>query len=335
MGRKWMCGGEQGHVDVFDIVNGIVSSTTRARGGNRSFYFDNHSQYGQKNLGSGIDELYFRWAVYPEGFGSGTGYALIFQALDSAAAIQISITANTANQLSVRRGSDGGTILGTSGAGLTLNKWHVIELWLKIADSGGEAELKINGVLEVDFNGDTKQTAIADMQHIKWQSGTTGSRFYPCYVDDIAINDTTGAQQNSWIGRGTILGFVPDGAGNYAQFTPSAGSNYQNVEEVPPDDDTTHNEDNVVDQKDSFTMGDIGAIGSISAVCWWARAKMVDGTGNLARLLRIASSDYQGSDLGLLTSYAYVFDILELNPDDSQPWEQADVNGLEAGYVAR
>ena len=55
------------------------------------------------------------------------------------------------------------------------------------------------------------------------------------YLDDIYVADSSGTFNNDLLGDIRIDNVHPNGAGNYTQFTPSAGANYECVDDNPYD----------------------------------------------------------------------------------------------------
>jgi hypothetical protein len=213
---------------------------------------------------------------------------------------------------------------------MVLDTWYVLEFHLKIDDVDGEIDTKIDGAIDIDFDGDTQHTGNAGIVQVQFSNAA--SSLPTIYIDDIAINDTTGGVNDSWIGRGGIYGLVPSGAGTHTDFTPSAGVNYAAVDEVPPDDDTTYVESSTAAHVDTYAITNlIPTSGAISAVQWVARAKLAEaGAGNFQRVLRHDGTDYNGGDLAVDTSYAYFTEIFDQAPD-STDWDITKVNALEAG----
>ena len=123
------------------------------------------------------------------------------------------------------------------------------------------------------------------------------------------------------------------GAGSNTGFAPSAGSNFENVDETPgPDDDGTYNDGDALNEKDSYAMDDLSAGGTIYALKHQMTVKKTDaGTVGVKPLIRVGGSDYVGSEVMLTTDYTTETQIWEDNPDDSNPFEEADVNAIEAG----
>lgn len=224
-----------------------------------------------------------------------------------------------------------GTVLATSTDTISLNVWYYLEFKVTIANSGGYAEARINGVNWVDFTGDTQTTANATADGVRFANTSNAGNVD---VDDIYVLDSNGAANNDFLGDCRVEGLLPSGAGNYAQFTPSAGSNYENVDEDAQDGDSTYNESDTNGHMDTFAMGNLTSTsGSIYGLQWLAHARKTDGGARvMRRLIRQGGSDYEGSDVSLADTYAYYREMLEQDPDTSAAWTISGVNAVEAGY---
>ena len=101
--------------------------------------------------------------------------------------------------------------------------------WLNVYKDGGATP-----VLTYAGDTDISSLQINKVRILHYNSpvyATQGSS----YMDDIYIDDTTGeASANAPILR--FYHVVPSGAGNYAEFDPSTGTNYSCVDEIPPSD---------------------------------------------------------------------------------------------------
>lgn len=331
MARIFMTGFEAGSIYVCDWIRDSPDiKTTTVRTGANSVYVGSSEGIGNSLSGSPA-EAYFRIGHYY----SGASYfaSVFFSLYDRDGANQLTFMYNkSTNLIEVRRGDQAGTLLATGSIACPVGSWYLHEIHVVIDDSVGVVQTKVNGVSDIDISSqDTQTSAYAEMT--KFLLGLDGiNKNALGYYDDIAINDTTGPINNSWIGRGGIHGLKPNAAGQYTQFTPSAGDNYAAVDEVPPDDDTTYVESDTVGHKDTYALEDLVPVsGDIQAVQWIARAKLAEaGEGNFQRLIRHDSVDYNGGDLAVDTSYAYFTEIIEKAPDGTD-WTIAKVNALEAG----
>jgi hypothetical protein len=103
---------------------------------------------------------------------------------------------------------------------------------IKIDSSDGWVNFYKDFDLELSYEGNTGNANITSAAYGTYTDmGVTGAHFR---WDDAYIDDTTGevAAANPPQYRYYLL--TPNGAGNYTQWTPSAGNNYQCVDEVPP-----------------------------------------------------------------------------------------------------
>lgn len=146
----------------------------------------------------------------------------------------------------------------------------------------------------------------------------------------VVIADTNG----DIIGNPRLGALFPDGAGATSAWTPSAGSNYQNVDEATPDDDSTYNESSTVNNIDTYTMQDTPAgVSAITAVAVTARLKKTDANSRtVAAVLRIGGTDYvHATTKGVPGDWAYLQWIWTVSPATGVAFTVVEVNAIEAG----
>lgn len=118
-----------------------------------------------------------------------------------------------------------GTVLGTStgnyGAGLG---WIYVELKCSIADSGGTAELRIGGVTEISFTGDTRNGGAGSISHVAFYPGGSGAGgMSGFFIDDLYILDGIGTP-NDFLGDCRVDTLYPNASGSNSDFSyPAAG----------------------------------------------------------------------------------------------------------------
>ena len=340
MARIWMSGLEAGHIDIFDSSNAATISAAQARTGTYSFLI---GTLGSVNAAfpAPETEIFGRIGIRSTygavigGFGNG-----LLRLYDNAGGSQIVILLSYyTNTIFVRRGAINGTVIGVGGI-LHQNRWQCMEFRLLVDNAAGVFQLKVDGTLVIDFAGDTQNTANADVLgfRIGWTEavGPASAGYY----DDIAFNNVGGGVNDSWIGRGGIPAIFPEGVGNSTDLGlfPNGGeANWEDVDEKPPDDDTTYVFDDVIDEHDSYETGDLPVTGTIAAVQWLARARSdLVGAPEIARILRIGGVDYQGADVGIDVAYDYRKEIFDEDPDAGPgAWTVAAINGMEIGVKVR
>ena len=336
MARIWMSGLEAGHIEIFDAAAWTAISAAQARTGSYSVNLSNDSfSYVRSALPAAIAEVYFRFGFHTD-FDTGTRLLCLY---DSGGTTQFTLTVQKEiHMFEARRGLFNGTILGRGGE-IHQNRWHCVEVRLKVDNAAGVVQVKVDGTLVIDFAGDTQETANADI--LSFQFGIPGDTLINTYIDDIAFNDISGGANFDWIGRGGIPAIFPIGAGASTDLDlfPNTGeANWEDVDEVPPDDDTSYVFDDLIDDHDSYETDDLPTTGTISAVQWVARAKSdLVGNPEIMRVLRIGGVDYDGAvDIAIDADYDYYPEILDEDPDAGPgAWTVAAVNGMEVGVKVR
>lgn len=340
MTRLLMCGFEQGSLGVFDSTSaGTIHqiSAVQKRSGVYSYKYQCSNaapSYGRWTLPSSPSEVYMKVGLYIVSKSATDSRNAFLTLRDSAGTENLSFRIKGTGEVQVLRGSQsGGTLIATGTTVLAVSAWYLISIRALIADVGGRVEVRIeDGASEIDFTGDTKATANANVHFLSvggdW---ITAVNCMVAHIDDVALNDIAGAVNNSWPSQAGIYGIVPMGVGNYAEWAPSAGANWDCVNEVPPSD-LDYVSDSVSGQKDSYAMGNTPGLGSMPAVCYWARAKKdLAGDLDLKRLFRIAGFDYSSAALPLPTVVAYVKEILENSPATGVPFTSAEIDAMEVG----
>ena len=264
-------------------------------------------------------------------------YFFVLAALIDVGTYQVSLNVEPDGTLGVYRGDAGasGVQLGTTSSGLSTDTWAYVEWKTTIHGSTGITEVKINGESLLSLEDQNTQ-ASGNGTANQVQLGGEIVTYVGGYWEDLYICDGSGSIRKDFLGDLRVQAILPDGAGNYSQFTPSAGANYQNVDDSPPDDDATYNESSAAAQKDSFTMGDLagGLIAEILGVQTNLWMKKTDaGVLTASPFLRISSTDHTAaSHSPSAESYADYMRIWEQNPDTAANFSVSDINALEPGY---
>ena len=337
--------GYQNYVDMgavsSDIISGINTNGTpslsnsygrRGSRGIRNGVYDNSFTYlFADNYATMIFGIAVRSEVNsPFSYDSGTP---LFRIMDGGST-QLRFHAQPGGELSARRGD--GTLLGTtSGANITYNIWRYIEVKVTIDNSAGVVEIRSDGNTVLNLTSqDTQNTANAYLNRVRFRVFYYGSFNGKLIADDLYFLDTTGSKNNDFLGDVRVDVIRPDGAGTYTTFTPSAGSNYENVDEVSgPDDNTTYNDGDTLGNKDSYALSSLSATGgTIHGVKSQATVRKTDAGVRSAKILtRAGTTDDLGSDISLSDSFQTKCVVNEDNPDDAAAWEEADVNAMEVG----
>ena len=309
-------------LEKYATLTNASYSTTTARTGNRSIRIGAFISGG--NLTKTLASSYGSLSVALGGYiTSGSGGRV--QLLDSAGAIQMTVELASSGTVSVYRGSETGTLLGSGGT-LTFGSWFHIELDVTVHDSTGAVNVYLNGASIISVSGvDTKNTAIAGAKSVKFTGPSNNNAYF--YIDDVVISDTF-----AQIGAGIVQTLYPTGAGATTQWTPSAGANYAAVDETTGDGDTTYVSTSTVNQIDTYTFGDLNAnSGTVLAVAVNTVGRAdAGGSPQVTAVLRPGSTDRLGTGVTQTATYANGQSIWETNPDGGS-WTEAAVNASEAG----
>ena len=137
---------------------------------------------------------YLRVAVSP------AGLTFVFRFRTATPGLLVGVLMTASRTVILRNDQTSGTI-GSASAALALDTWHLIEASLQINASTGDdvAELKVNGV-SVSSSSVLDLGATAPGRFEVGQISTAGGVSYVEFHDDLAINDSTGATDNTWVG---------------------------------------------------------------------------------------------------------------------------------------
>jgi len=320
--RQFTDGAEIGDVLFWSVISGNVTNVATApRSGNRHYSIANAT--GTRNI-TAVAEGYDRRGIYM------TSIAVAHQLIrwTKAGTILGSVRMNsTTAKLEIYTGT--GTLVATSANSLLATTHYLLETHIKISDAVGAIDVRIDGVDFVSFAGDTQPGG--DTTFDALIGYTTGT----LYLDDLAFNDTTGGVDNSWCGDGKVVMLPPSAAGDTTQWTPSAGSNWQNVDEVPPTADTDYNSANVSGYVDLYntTTFTIPANHVIKRVYAEARTREETAAGDVLQFgVKTNSVAYWSASQQQLTSYGrYVGDEYRTNPNTSVAWTQGELDALQVG----
>lgn len=317
-------GFESGNTLWWNAANGSNVSTN-PRSGARCWLVGNGGD--TKVLPASYSEFYFRWAHRFDSVNAA------FAMLNLGTGSVIRVSRNADNSISVYSNGGATLLFTTTGFSLVANTYFLFELHVKLGGAGvGVTELKVDGVSRGSNSATANNQTASTIDRLAFVGVGGVER-----IDDLAFNDTTTGNDNSWPGDGHYIALAPNGAGNSTQFTPSAGSNYQNVDEVPHNSDTDYNSTSSTNQRDDFTLSDSGLSGvNIPRVWiqWVSKIDVADGS-TLGGYLRSGGSDFDdGGGLQAQTlSYAeYRTQEWLTDPADSNPWSVTKVDALGAGY---
>jgi hypothetical protein len=327
MGRIFIDGFEHGNLAFWPAKVGatVVSSAGLDMDGNYCMGCTGIYDWVQRSLAD-ANELYFAFRWRPTTSGN-VGLLAVYKG--STAMVNVVTTSSGGFKCNTWS-----TLLASSAGGLySTDVTHKVEIYIKIDNTVGRVVVKINGIPVIDFTGDTQSGTDSTFDSLKIgaASGFPEGQYAQAYFDNVVVDDT------EWPGDTKIAAVVPTGAGNSAQWTPSAGANWDCVEEVPPSD-ADYITTNTVGQKDTYVASDLPSDASAVKCVQFAARAQKEGAAtpqNLAFVIRTGAVDYEGSGVVLPTVLSeHVRDLWVNNPATSQAFTPSEVNGMEIGIKA-
>ena len=254
----------------------------------------------------------------------------------------IYVSVNSDGSISVTRSNttgpaaSGGTVLGTSVAGIiSINNFYYIECKVLLSATVGTVTIRVNGIQVLNLtNQNTIHTAGATTYSSIWLSGLAGG-IPNTDFDDLYVLDGSGsAPYNDFLGDVRVDACLPTGVGWANGFSPSAGANWQCVDDATPNDDTDYNWTPNTGITDLFVTQDAPVAGaSVLGVQVNISAKKMDaGVCTVAPVVRTGGADVAGTAQGPTTVYTYLSQPYQINPVTSTPWTEATFNSSEFGY---
>jgi len=230
--------------------------------------------------------------------------------------------------------ADGTTVAATGTRSLTAGTNYHMQVYVNYADVGSIV-VKLDDNVEITYAGDTKPGVIADITRV----AITGATSNTTYIDTICVNSTAGTVDNSWPGVVRMKLLTPAGPGTYVNnWSRNAGAtNWQAVDEVPNDGDTTYLYTSTANVYESFSMTDPGLTSvNYQALITSSIAKKDSGTVQLA--VGIVDDDnatnYYVANSALGTSYGIVEGRLTLDPSTGSAWTPSGINATQALIVS-
>lgn len=322
MARIFIDGFESGGIDLWDAVNNatITSAAGLDMDGGYCLDLNSGNEYAEKNIDA-VDEMYFAFKYHPTSDSSSEQILTLY----NGSVPLVNITRVPDGEIEAFRGES--DLLATGSITPIEDATCLIEIHVSIHDSSGRIEVKVNGILDIDFTGDTKPDANTQFDKVRLGHGSRTGDYSNAYYDNFIMDDA------AWIGDTKIQAIAPSAGGNAANWSPSTGANFQCVDEIPASDVdyVSVNTNNVID---TYAMSNMtGSPDTVKCIQVQSRTES-DGTPtptNLQLVIRPDTTDYVSSSKAVAVSPKGLYHIWMTNPEDSQVWETSDVNGLEVG----
>jgi hypothetical protein len=221
----------------------------------------------------------------------------------------------------------------TSGAAIGFDTWHHIEFKVKCSNTVGTYELKVDGVtVASDTALDTQAGSNPYHDVVKFRIPASHGR--PTW-DDLYICDSTGAQNNDFLGNQRVSAIFPGGGDVTAgwETVVPPGNHYEAVDEEEVDDDSSYVEDDDSGDKDIWNYDSVPTFGQIQGLQINTDCKETDATDfTLITVIRSGGTEYDDSPQAAGSGdWLTLRRIAELDPDTSALWTESGINNAAFG----
>lgn len=219
--------------------------------------------------------------------------------------------------------------------------WHHFEMALSAHPTTGSFKCKMDGVELPELtivSGDTSDAVSGDV--------TTFDRIQFCgansntaatiglFLDDLIVWDDSGSGLTGELTAEHRLRKI-DPTANGAdgvQWAPSAGSNFQCVDEAAYNSDTDYVEETVAAQIDYYNASALGWTPiNIESVIVESIGRMDTGVHNWRNKLKSSAVVSDGGSKLATTTYRKTWDMYDVDPNTSAAWVQANIEAAQFG----
>lgn len=266
---------------------------------------------------------------FPSAWGDGSYFRLYYGAYS-----QMYAYIDASNSLIKVYNAVGTNVASWSIAPLISDVWRYFE-WKVVVGDPGSAEARIDGQVIGSISGQNFLNASAPGASWNGITHSGGIGAYGFFMDDYYLLDGSGSVNNDYWGDTRIEAHFVSGAGSKAEWTPSAGSNFQNVDEQEADDLTTYNQTAVPGRIDTFNIEDLKNPGGTIRGVQVLNCASKDNAGpcTVKNVLRIDGVEYESAEF--LPSYGawkYYRSTHDVSPATLTTWDETEFNNMEVGY---
>lgn len=217
----------------------------------------------------------------------------------------------------------------TAGPVLTANSFSHLEVKVKISDTVGTVEVRVNGVTVLNLvNQDTAASADLTVAQVLLTNSDAddptfgGSDIIDVYFKDLFVWDTTGAHNNNFAGSVNVVALTPSSDVALTWALSGGATGFSLINESPPVDASFISAGSPPPAIDKMGMTNLPAdVTTVRALMTLVRARKTDGgDGNLQVGLISGASVDLGADRPITTAFTYYSDFSEEDPATVAPW---------------
>ena len=277
-------------------------------------------------------EVFFGIALQAPGFPSSSPHSM-FRFNNTAGTNLVTVSLNVNGTLTIACGGQSATTV----APITNVQYHFIELRYTAKNTGGICELRVDEAVVATITGDTTTSTEDDIAIFSF--GHNGSNA-PLYLfDDLYILNASGTTNNGYLGDSRITTLVANLDGTNNDFAPSTGSlNFEMVDEVIMDSDTTHVESGLVGAQEDYDNESFSDRAITPGTIFGVQVANATKRTNVGALryqneMTVAGVQYTDAIEYTAGQTAYFVTVLpfDTDPSDSGAWTEAKVAACGSG----
>lgn len=234
-----------------------------------------------------------------------------------------------------------GTLLATSDPGTYLeDTWNYLELGgLLINTTAGYVTVRLNTVEVIAVVSTITSAGSFSLDSFMvgfGEDSTIGVTTTGVLWDDMYIVDTSGPDNNDWLGNIRVQGLVPDAPGASTDWTPfGAATNWQAASNTDIDD-TKYVFSGTATDHDLYNVTPLINTPQVFGVQITGFYRQDDATQrSVANTIQSNGVDAEGVEFFTPGNYAAATDMWESDPDTSDPWLYPAVNLLQIGPLVK
>lgn len=294
------------------VGNGAIAPIVANRGLHTTQGFTSAGgKWLEKGFGGNRSRLFCGFALHVLWADSSLPHVKALGSVFDGTDYQCTLTLETDWSVGLRRGDKDATLIAKTAANSISHglAWEWFEFEFVIHGSTGVWRIWKEGTLLEAFTGlNTKTTGNASGTKYRLGANGTEAIYNFTLTDFYLIDDQAGDGPSDRVGDSAMYVDFPNGAGALTEFTPSAGSNWQNVDEAPHDTDATYNEADTPGQRDRYAFTPLpedfnGTI--ISATYGYTMRKTDAGSRTTTAAARSGSSEVTDVTQTLTTDYQH------------------------------
>ncbi len=238
--RLWSSGAElntlTANVEITGSAGTVSVSSSTKRSGDYAFRANPTSSTGTiyKTWANSAQSNKFWFRQYIR-IATAPGADTYIMQIGNGSSGKISVRMSSSSTLQLRNEEDNANI-GSASSALSTNTWYRLEVYINTTTlSTTTATMLLDGT-QISTSSSENLAAGVD----RWTWGVANSTTADLFFDDLAVNNSSGRSTDNWPGEGNIVHMQPDADGDNTAWGgyPSDTNDYDDVDEVTPNDST-------------------------------------------------------------------------------------------------